>query len=81
MSSELSNQEKNRIAGGFLCFLCVLYRLCGVFFLFCFLKEVEHPVDEHAGYGDVEPKRQRPSGDSCVTCEFSSQSVIESCQG
>src|SRR5579875_885685 len=44
------------------------------------IKVIEHPVDHHAGDGNIEPDGQRPSGDPPVAAKPSPQRAIESDQ-
>lgn len=39
---------------------------------------IEHQIDNHAGYGNVQPKRQRPARDAAVPDEVSSRCPVES---
>lgn len=44
------------------------------------IEMIKHHVNNHAGYGDVQPERQRPPRDAAVPDEVSFRGAIESDQ-
>lgn len=38
---------------------------------------VQHQIDDHAGYGNIEPERQCPACDSSMSYEVMSRSSVE----